>query len=129
MPPRAGAMVREGGAARRAAPGSADTGSATPTPGRARCGLRGGTGRQECLDDGGMPEAGCTQQRRPPLRIPRVTLIYRTPTFKKPLDPLQIAGKTGGETLILPGEAPISVAELTETNDRWLPDYMAGKHN
>ena len=38
-------------------------------------------------------------------------------------------GKTGGETLILPGEAPISVAELTETNDRWLPDYMAGKHN
>lgn len=38
-------------------------------------------------------------------------------------------GKTGGEILILPGEAPISVAELTETNDRWLPDYMAGKHN
>ena len=38
-------------------------------------------------------------------------------------------GKTGGDALILPGEAPISVAELTETNDRWLPDYMAGKHN
>ena len=38
-------------------------------------------------------------------------------------------GKTGGDALILPGEAPISVAELTDTNDRWLPDYMAGKHN
>jgi phosphoribosylformylglycinamidine synthase II len=40
---------------------------------------------------------------------------------------VQIAriGATGGATLDLPGEAPISVSELARAHESWLPDYMA----
>jgi phosphoribosylformylglycinamidine synthase II len=37
-------------------------------------------------------------------------------------------GLTGGEHLTLPGERPISVADLKKRHESWLPDYMAGKH-
>ncbi len=37
-------------------------------------------------------------------------------------------GFTGGEQLTLPGERPISVAELKKRHESWLPDYMAGKN-
>jgi len=37
-------------------------------------------------------------------------------------------GEAGGESLILPGEAPISVAELRLAHERWLPGYMSGKN-
>ncbi len=37
-------------------------------------------------------------------------------------------GLTGGERLTLPGERPISVAELKKRHESWLPDYMAGKN-
>ncbi len=36
-------------------------------------------------------------------------------------------GLTGGEELTLPGERPISVAQLKNRHESWLPDYMAGK--
>jgi phosphoribosylformylglycinamidine synthase II len=36
-------------------------------------------------------------------------------------------GLTGGEHLTLPGERPISVADLKKRHESWLPDYMAGK--
>ncbi|MGE0341227.1 MAG: phosphoribosylformylglycinamidine synthase subunit PurL [Xanthobacteraceae bacterium] len=35
-------------------------------------------------------------------------------------------GVTAGEQLTLPGENPISVAELKHRHESWLPDYMAG---
>ncbi len=35
-------------------------------------------------------------------------------------------GVTAGEQLTLPGENPISVAELKQRHESWLPDYMAG---
>ncbi len=35
-------------------------------------------------------------------------------------------GITGGDTLQLPQELPISVAELKEAHENWLPNYMAG---
>ena len=34
-------------------------------------------------------------------------------------------GATGGDALRLPGEAPLSVAELAKAHESWLPDYMA----
>jgi phosphoribosylformylglycinamidine synthase II len=37
-------------------------------------------------------------------------------------------GLTGGEQLILPGERPISVLDLKNRHESWLPDYMAGKN-
>ncbi len=40
--------------------------------------------------------------------------------------PAQALGLTGGEALRLPGEAPISVAELTAAHEGWFPAYMAG---
>jgi phosphoribosylformylglycinamidine synthase subunit PurL len=35
-------------------------------------------------------------------------------------------GTTGGPALTLPGAAPISVAELADAHESWLPDFMAG---
>ncbi|MHB2169451.1 phosphoribosylformylglycinamidine synthase subunit PurL [Alsobacter sp. R-9] len=40
--------------------------------------------------------------------------------------PVQCIGDTGGDTLTLPGEKPISVADLTRAHESWLPGYMAG---
>ena len=34
-------------------------------------------------------------------------------------------GRTGGDALILGGEAPISLDELRATHESWLPAYMA----
>jgi len=39
--------------------------------------------------------------------------------------PIARIGATGGATLDLPGEAPISVSELARAHESWLPDYMA----
>ena len=36
-------------------------------------------------------------------------------------------GTTGGANLTLPGEAPMSVAELKEAHEGWLPRYMAAQ--
>ena len=41
--------------------------------------------------------------------------------------PHSAIGTTGGEALILPGEKPISVTELRNKHESWLPKYMAGK--
>ncbi|MGA0394631.1 MAG: phosphoribosylformylglycinamidine synthase subunit PurL [Rhodospirillales bacterium] len=38
----------------------------------------------------------------------------------------QILGKTGGKELTVGSEIAISVAELRDLNESWLPDYMAG---
>ena len=35
-------------------------------------------------------------------------------------------GTTGGETLALPGEAPITIAALRQAHETWLPHYMDG---
>jgi hypothetical protein len=40
---------------------------------------------------------------------------------------VQRLGVTGGDALTLPGEAPISVQELTALHEGWLPAYMAGE--
>ena len=34
-------------------------------------------------------------------------------------------GKTGGDALTLPGETPISIAELVRAHDDWLPNFMS----
>jgi phosphoribosylformylglycinamidine synthase subunit PurL len=39
--------------------------------------------------------------------------------------PVQTIGSTGGDVLILPGEAPITVGELAAASESWLPNYMA----
>jgi phosphoribosylformylglycinamidine synthase len=36
-------------------------------------------------------------------------------------------GKTGGAALTLPGCDAISLIELTEIHERWLPDYMKAR--
>ena len=41
--------------------------------------------------------------------------------------PVSCIGDTGGDALTLPGERPISIAELTRAHESWLPDYMAGQ--
>jgi phosphoribosylformylglycinamidine synthase II len=41
--------------------------------------------------------------------------------------PVSCIGDTGGDALTLPGERPISIADLTRAHESWLPDYMAGK--
>ena len=41
--------------------------------------------------------------------------------------PHSAIGTTGGDALILPGEKPISVTELRNKHEGWLPKYMAGK--
>jgi phosphoribosylformylglycinamidine synthase len=38
---------------------------------------------------------------------------------------IQTLGSTGGDELKLPGEAPISVAELAAAHESWFPAYMA----
>ena len=40
--------------------------------------------------------------------------------------PVWRIGATGGETIALPGEVPITVAALCERFEGWLPAYMAG---
>jgi phosphoribosylformylglycinamidine synthase len=40
--------------------------------------------------------------------------------------PIRRIGTTGGETLQIPGERPISVELLSERFEAWLPAYMAG---
>ncbi|WP_020591978.1 phosphoribosylformylglycinamidine synthase subunit PurL [Kiloniella laminariae] len=39
--------------------------------------------------------------------------------------PAEAIGRTGGQGLTLPGGSTISVTELRETNESWLPNYMA----
>lgn len=39
---------------------------------------------------------------------------------------IAVIGLTGGDSLTLPGEETISVAELKAAHESWLPDYMAG---
>jgi phosphoribosylformylglycinamidine synthase len=41
--------------------------------------------------------------------------------------PVWAIGKTGGDTLTLPGERPILVTILRERFEAWLPAYMAGE--
>jgi phosphoribosylformylglycinamidine synthase len=41
--------------------------------------------------------------------------------------PVLCIGDTGGDTLTLPGEEPISVAALVRAHETWLPAYMAGE--
>ena len=41
--------------------------------------------------------------------------------------PVQVLGRTGGDTLMLPGETPLALAELKTAHETWLPAYMAGK--
>ena len=36
-------------------------------------------------------------------------------------------GTTGGESLALPGAAPVAIAALTKAHEHWLPAYMAGR--
>jgi len=40
---------------------------------------------------------------------------------------MTIIGKTGGDTLTLPRETPISLEELHNAHENWLPSYMAGE--
>jgi len=37
----------------------------------------------------------------------------------------QAVGNIGGDTLTLTGTAPISVAELLDVHQGWMPDYMS----
>jgi phosphoribosylformylglycinamidine synthase subunit PurL len=37
----------------------------------------------------------------------------------------RVIGRTGGETLALPGEAPLSLADLAAAHEGWLPGYMS----
>ena len=41
--------------------------------------------------------------------------------------PALVLGKTGGDQLTLPGEAPISIERLKTAHEEWLPSYMAGE--
>jgi phosphoribosylformylglycinamidine synthase len=41
--------------------------------------------------------------------------------------PVWTVGKTGGDTLTLPGERPILVAILRERFEAWLPAFMTGE--
>ncbi|HEY6860446.1 MAG TPA: AIR synthase-related protein, partial [Pseudolabrys sp.] len=41
--------------------------------------------------------------------------------------PVWMIGRTGGDTLTLPGERPILVTILRECFESWLPAYMAGE--
>jgi len=40
--------------------------------------------------------------------------------------PAQVVGSTGGDALTLPGGRTISVAELRQVHESWLPNYMSG---
>ena len=39
--------------------------------------------------------------------------------------PVMRIGKTGGDTLTLPRETPISIAELVRAHEDWLPNFMS----
>jgi len=39
--------------------------------------------------------------------------------------PAEVIGRTGGNSLTLPGETPISLTRLNEAHEGWLPRYMA----
>ena len=39
--------------------------------------------------------------------------------------PMQMIGETGGQSLTLPGETPIVIADLVNAHEGWLPAYMA----
>jgi phosphoribosylformylglycinamidine synthase subunit PurL len=39
--------------------------------------------------------------------------------------PMRFVGVTGGETLTLPGEVPISLSELRSAHENWLPTFMS----
>jgi phosphoribosylformylglycinamidine synthase len=39
---------------------------------------------------------------------------------------MHILGVTGGDSLTLPDEQPISIAALETAHEHWLPSYMAG---
>jgi hypothetical protein len=41
--------------------------------------------------------------------------------------PVAIVGMTGADSLTLPGDETISVAELRQAHEAWLPDYMAAR--
>src|SRR5690606_14604789 len=41
--------------------------------------------------------------------------------------PARIIGRTGGDALVIKGEAPLPLAELAEIHEGWLPRYMAGE--
>ncbi len=41
--------------------------------------------------------------------------------------PVAIIGMTGADSLTLPGEEAISVAELRQAHEAWLPEYMAAE--
>ncbi|MGJ0505085.1 MAG: phosphoribosylformylglycinamidine synthase subunit PurL [Methylocystis sp.] len=43
--------------------------------------------------------------------------------------PVQAIGRTGGDALILPGEAPILLTELRKAHETPLPAFMAGEDN
>jgi phosphoribosylformylglycinamidine synthase len=36
-------------------------------------------------------------------------------------------GTTGGDTIAIAGEAPVSIDALRKSFERWLPEYMSGK--
>jgi phosphoribosylformylglycinamidine synthase len=40
--------------------------------------------------------------------------------------PTWYLGTTGGDAVVLPGETPVSIAELESLHEGWLPGYMAG---
>ncbi|RMF11112.1 MAG: phosphoribosylformylglycinamidine synthase II, partial [Alphaproteobacteria bacterium] len=37
----------------------------------------------------------------------------------------RVLGRTGGDAIALPGEAPLPLAQLARAHEAWLPDYMA----
>jgi phosphoribosylformylglycinamidine synthase len=39
--------------------------------------------------------------------------------------PLQVIGRTGAQSLTLPGESPIPISTLSSAHEGWLPAYMA----
>jgi phosphoribosylformylglycinamidine synthase len=40
--------------------------------------------------------------------------------------PARIVGRVGGDAILLPGEAALSLADLRAAHERWLPGYMGG---
>ena len=38
--------------------------------------------------------------------------------------PIEVIGKTGGQTLTVNGSDTISISELSYLHESWLPDYM-----
>ncbi len=39
----------------------------------------------------------------------------------------RIAAKTGGDAIVIPGEAPVKLSELRTLHEGWMPQYMNGK--